>query len=269
MTARSPHAALARRLRALAAVLSAGEMPESLRREMEAALARWEALLGGGAADEPGGHGAPAPRGAAGRTGRAQAQMTLGTEPGGAATGTALPGGQGESPRQAGRHDGDAPGLGAASAGQGSDRGGNIRIWGDGSCAPNPGPGGWGAIIDWGNRREELCGAEPRSTNNIMELTAMIQSLRHTAPGSRVHMSTDSQYVKNGITQWIHAWKRKGWRKADGQPVLNQELWRALDGLCAERRVQWTWVRGHSGHPENERCDELANEARLSLSGSR
>ncbi len=140
---------------------------------------------------------------------------------------------------------------------------GSVQIWCDGSCAPNPGRGGWGAIIERDGKRKELSGAAPESTNNIMEMTAAIEALGHTPPGAEVHITTDSQYLRNGITRWIHGWKRKGWRKADGSPVLNRELWNELDRLSAGRRVTWHWVRGHSGHPENERCDELASLARL------
>lgn len=140
-----------------------------------------------------------------------------------------------------------------------------IRIWSDGSCAPNPGPGGWGALIERDGRREELSGNSPASTNNIMELTAAIEALRHTPPGSHVVLTTDSLYVKDGITKWIVNWKKKGWRKADGKPVLNQKQWLALDELAGRRHVRWEWVRGHIGHPENERCDELANAARQAL----
>ena len=147
--------------------------------------------------------------------------------------------------------------------GMGSEE--EIRIWCDGSCAPNPGAGGWGTIVEAHGDRLELSGASPKSTNNIMEMTAAIEGLKQTSPGSRVHITTDSQYVKNGITQWIKGWKRRGWRKADGEPVLNKELWQALDVLTAERNVKWAWVRGHTGHPENERCDELANQARKGL----
>jgi ribonuclease HI len=140
-----------------------------------------------------------------------------------------------------------------------------IRIWSDGSCAPNPGPGGWGAIVERGSERRELFGNHPASTNNIMELTAAIEALRTTPPGAHVILTTDSLYVKDGITRWITAWKRKGWRKSDGKPVLNQDYWRALDELAQQRHVSWEWVRGHDGHPENERCDELANQAREAL----
>ena len=154
---------------------------------------------------------------------------------------------------------GDDTGTGVAGPG---DRG-VIRIWCDGSCAPNPGAGGWGAIVERGGAREELSGGARESTNNIMEMTAAMEALRSTPEGAAVHITTDSQYVKNGITKWIHNWKRKGWRKADGAPVLNQQLWRELDALASARRVEWAWTRGHSGHPENERCDELAGQARL------
>gem|GEM_PF-174599 len=142
--------------------------------------------------------------------------------------------------------------------------GAEYQVWCDGSCAPNPGPGGWAAILQFENRRQELSGSSPQSTNNIMELTAAIEALRKTPPGARVTVTTDSRYVKDGITTWISGWKRKGWRKSDGDPVLNLPLWKALDALISERTVRFTWVRGHSGHPENERCDALANEARLS-----
>ena len=140
---------------------------------------------------------------------------------------------------------------------------GVIRIWCDGSSAPNPGAGGWGAIVERDGAREELSGGARDSTNNIMEMTAAMEALRRTPEGAAVHITTDSQYLKNGITKWIHNWKRKGWRKADGAPVLNQQLWRELDALASARRVEWAWTRGHSGHPENERCDELAGQARL------
>ncbi len=142
-----------------------------------------------------------------------------------------------------------------------------IRIWSDGSCSPNPGVGGWGAILEMDGARRELSGASPRSTNNMMEMTAAIEALRKTPPGSEVEVTTDSQYLKNGITRWISGWKRRGWRKADGEPVLNRELWETLDGLAAGRRVRWRWTRGHAGHAENERCDELANQARRELAG--
>lgn len=143
--------------------------------------------------------------------------------------------------------------------------GATYHIWSDGSCSPNPGKGGWGAILEVNGERRELAGASPTSTNNIMEMTGAIEALRQTPEGAEVHVTTDSQYVKNGITQWIHGWKKRGWRKADGDPVLNQDQWKALDQLTQKRKVTWAWIKGHSGHAENERCDELANQARLSL----
>jgi ribonuclease HI len=139
---------------------------------------------------------------------------------------------------------------------------GEIRIWCDGSCAPNPGPGGWGAIIERDGAREEISGASPDSTNNIMELTAAIQALRHIPSGAKARVTTDSRYVVDGMSKWIAGWKRKGWRKADGQPVLNRELWMELDALARERKLNWHWVEAHAGDPDNERADELANLAR-------
>ena len=140
-----------------------------------------------------------------------------------------------------------------------------IRIWSDGSCAPNPGPGGWGAIIERDGHRQELHGGHADTTNNIMEMTAAIEALKHTPEGAHVIVTTDSQYLQLGITQWMPGWKRKGWRKADGKPVLNQAQWLALDALVSGRKVTWEWVRGHSGHPENDRCDELARMGRQAL----
>jgi len=140
-----------------------------------------------------------------------------------------------------------------------------IRIWSDGSCAPNPGPGGWGAIIERDGQREEAFGGEPDTTNNIMEMTAAIEALRRTPPGAHVTITTDSQYLQLGISQWMKAWKRKNWRKSDGKPVLNQAQWKELDALVGERHVSWAWVPSHTGHPENERCDELARIGRTAL----
>ncbi|GAB4260676.1 MULTISPECIES: ribonuclease HI [Deferrisoma] len=134
-------------------------------------------------------------------------------------------------------------------------------IYTDGACLGNPGPGGWAAVIvEPGNRVREIGGRDPATTNNRMELTAVIEGLRQTRPGSRVHVVTDSRYVHDGISRWIHAWKRRGWRKADGGAVLNQDLWESLDRLAwgEGRDVTWEHVRGHRGHPFNERCDELA-----------
>jgi len=137
-----------------------------------------------------------------------------------------------------------------------------IRVWCDGSCSPNPGPGGWGAIIEQNGARREISGAAPNATNNIMEMTAALEALKQTPPGAQVEVTTDSQYLVKGMTQWLAGWKRKNWRKADGQPVMNQTVWMALDEAARARQVTWVWVEGHNGHPENERCDELANQAR-------
>ncbi len=136
-----------------------------------------------------------------------------------------------------------------------------IEIWSDGSCKGNPGPGGWGAIVRSGGKEQELFGAHPETTNNIMEMTGAMKGLEATPEGSQVRLTTDSQYVINGITKWIIGWKKKGWKKADGNPVLNQEVWKALDAVNSKRKVEWVWVKGHAGHAENERVDDLAREA--------
>ncbi len=144
--------------------------------------------------------------------------------------------------------------------------GAEYSVWCDGSCSPNPGPGGWGAIIDNGGERREMSGASPSTTNNIMEMSAAIAALETIPAGASVHITTDSRYLMDGITRWLAGWKRKGWRKSNGAPVLNRTYWEKLEALRDQRSVEWAWVRGHSGHPENERCDELANEARKALS---
>jgi ribonuclease HI len=144
-----------------------------------------------------------------------------------------------------------------------------VRVWSDGSCAPNPGPGGWAAIIERDGRREEISGAAPRGTNNIMEMTAALEGLRRAPPGAQVTVITDSEYVVKGMTQWLPGWKRKGWRTSTNGAVKNRELWEALDRLASERSVRWEWVAGHAGHPENERCDRLANAAREQLTAAR
>ncbi|MEQ1931179.1 MAG: ribonuclease HI [Parvularculaceae bacterium] len=139
-----------------------------------------------------------------------------------------------------------------------------IEIFTDGACEGNPGPGGWGVlIIEAGGRRRELSGGEPATTNNRMELQAAIEALRATSDAVRLH--TDSQYVKNGITAWIKSWKKNGWRTADRKPVKNQDLWLALDSECGARKIDWRWIRGHSGHAGNERADELARGAIATL----
>jgi ribonuclease HI len=134
-----------------------------------------------------------------------------------------------------------------------------IEIYTDGACKGNPGPGGWGAWLRVGQHEKELWGGEPHTTNNRMELTAVIQALAALRQSSRVVVHTDSEYVKNGITTWIHAWKTRGWLTADRKPVKNVDLWQRLDALRAQHEVQWRWVRGHAGDPGNERADALAN----------
>jgi ribonuclease HI len=135
-----------------------------------------------------------------------------------------------------------------------------VEVFTDGACRGNPGPGGWGAILRANGSEKELYGGEPATTNNRMELTAVIRALEALARPSRVSVYTDSQYVQKGISEWIHSWKRRGWKTADKNPVKNEDLWRRLDELAAQHEVKWHWVRGHSGHPENERADELANK---------
>ena len=135
-----------------------------------------------------------------------------------------------------------------------------VEIFTDGACRGNPGPGGWGAILRADGREKELYGGEAATTNNRMELMAVIRALEALKRPSRVRLHTDSQYVQKGISEWIHSWKRKGWKTADKKPVKNEDLWRRLDEVAAPHEVEWRWVRGHSGHPENERADELANK---------
>ena len=131
----------------------------------------------------------------------------------------------------------------------------------DGACIGNPGPGGWACILRHNGHTKELSGSEPHTTNNRMELTAVIQGLRAMKEPCRVTVVTDSQYVKNGITLWIHGWKRKGWKTSTGSPVMNKELWMALEAEVARHKVQWEWVKGHGDHVDNNRCDELATAA--------
>lgn len=134
-----------------------------------------------------------------------------------------------------------------------------VEIFTDGACRGNPGPGGWGVICRFASREKELWGGEAATTNNRMELTAVIRALEALTRPSRVRLYTDSQYVQKGISAWIHNWKRRAWKTADRKPVKNEDLWRRLDEVAAPHEVEWHWVRGHSGHPENERADELAN----------
>ena len=133
-----------------------------------------------------------------------------------------------------------------------------VEIYTDGACSGNPGPGGWGALLRWRDVEREIFGGEPDTTNNRMELMAAIQALEALGRPSRVRLHTDSKYVKDGITSWIHNWKKKGWKTANRKPVKNVDLWQRLDEALGPHRIDWRWVRGHAGHPENERADELA-----------
>jgi ribonuclease HI len=136
---------------------------------------------------------------------------------------------------------------------------GFVEIYSDGACRGNPGPGGWGVLLRYDGREKELWGGETATTNNRMELMAAIRALEALKRPSRVKLYTDSLYVMKGISVWIADWKRRGWRTADKKPVKNEDLWRRLDELAAKHDVEWHWVRGHAGHPENERADQLAN----------
>jgi ribonuclease HI len=136
-----------------------------------------------------------------------------------------------------------------------------VHIYTDGACRGNPGPGGWGAILRYGDREKELYGAERSTTNNRMELMAAIQALEALTRGCEVTLTTDSQYLRKGITEWLPQWKRRGWKTADKQPVKNQDLWERLEKAVERHRAQWDWIKGHSGHEENERADSLANRA--------
>jgi len=134
-----------------------------------------------------------------------------------------------------------------------------IEIFTDGACKGNPGPGGWGALLRYGKHEKKLYGGELDTTNNRMELTAAIEALKALKRPSKVELTTDSVYVKNGINQWLEGWKAKGWKTAAKKPVKNQDLWQALDEQVVKHQVNWHWVKGHSGHTENEIADELAN----------
>ena len=134
-----------------------------------------------------------------------------------------------------------------------------VEIFSDGACRGNPGPGGWGALLRLDGEERELWGGEPATTNNRMELTAVIRALEALERPSRARVFTDSQYVQKGISEWVRDWKRRGWRTADKKPVKNIDLWKRLDELAAQHDVEWHWVKGHAGHPENERADQLAN----------
>jgi ribonuclease HI len=137
----------------------------------------------------------------------------------------------------------------------------DVVIYSDGACTGNPGPGGYAAIVENAEGSVELTGSSPQTTNNRMELLAVIEGLRSLPSATGVRVVTDSQYVVNGITKWIHGWKRKGWKNASGQPVKNRDLWEMLDEVASRHRVRWEWIRGHAGHPMNERADALARAA--------
>ncbi len=139
----------------------------------------------------------------------------------------------------------------------------HVEIATDGACKGNPGPGGWGAVIRMGNKEKELSGGEPLTTNNRMEMTAAICGLNALTKPCRVTLSTDSRYVMDGLTKWIKGWQRNGWKTADKKPVKNADLWQALLDAAMPHRIEWVWVKGHAGHPENERADRLASDAAI------
>lgn len=136
-----------------------------------------------------------------------------------------------------------------------------VTIHTDGACSGNPGPGGWGALLEYKGKEKEISGADPQTTNNRMELMAAIQALEALKRPTTVRLVTDSVYVRDGITKWLHNWKRNGWKTASKKPVKNADLWERLDEARKRHDVQWEWIKGHAGHPENERADELAREA--------
>ena len=142
-----------------------------------------------------------------------------------------------------------------------------VYLYTDGACKGNPGAGGWGVLLRYGCHEKELFGGEAETTNNRMELTAVIEGLKALKRTSRVEICTDSQYVKNGMQSWIHGWKKNGWKTSAKQPVKNEDLWRELDRLAAVHNVSWKWVKGHAGHPENERADALANRGAAEAAG--
>ena len=143
-----------------------------------------------------------------------------------------------------------------------------VQLITDGSCLGNPGRGGWAAILRYNQHKKELCGFAPHTTNNRMELTAAIEGLRALKKDCEVEVVTDSEYLKNGITSWIHNWKRRGWVTAAKKPVVNQDLWQALDSEVNRHKVTWTWTKGHASHADNNRCDDLATRAALDQSAS-
>jgi ribonuclease HI len=137
----------------------------------------------------------------------------------------------------------------------------HVQLITDGACCGNPGKGGWACILRYGERKREIYGCEPHTTNNRMEITAAIEGLKRLKETCSVEIVTDSEYLKNGITKWILGWKRNGWRSADKQPVKNQDLWMALDELVSAHQTQWKWTKGHAANEDNNRCDELATQA--------
>ena len=143
-----------------------------------------------------------------------------------------------------------------------------VRAFTDGACSGNPGPGGWGAVLQFGDHERELHGGARDTTNNRMELTAAIEALKALSEPCQVNLTTDSTYVKDGITQWLTNWKRNGWKTAAKKPVKNQDLWQALEHESTRHEIDWCWVKGHSGHPENERADRLANLGMDTVRGS-
>ena len=144
----------------------------------------------------------------------------------------------------------------------------SVQAYTDGACSGNPGPGGWGVVLQFGDHERELMGGENDTTNNRMELTAAIEALKAVKEPCRIALTTDSTYVKDGITKWLSNWKRNGWKTAAKKPVKNQDLWQQLEHHAAQHSVEWLWVKGHSGHPENERADTLANEGMSTLKGA-
>lgn len=136
-----------------------------------------------------------------------------------------------------------------------------VEIFSDGACRGNPGPGGWGVLLRYGKNERSLCGAEQDTTNNRMELTAALEGLKSLKEPCSVILTTDSQYLRKGITEWIISWKAKGWKTSARQPVKNQDLWQAIDEVAQQHNIEWRWVKGHTGHRENEIADQLANQA--------
>lgn len=142
-----------------------------------------------------------------------------------------------------------------------------VDAYTDGACKGNPGPGGWGVLLVYGDHRKELHGGNKQTTNNRMELQAVIEALKSLKRASNIRIHTDSQYVHKGISEWLDGWKRKGWKTAANKPVKNQDLWEELDALSSRHKVKWIWVRGHTGHPGNESADRLANLGVAGITG--